>query len=222
MRRRTFSQGLALMIAFWVLAEILFGFIRDPIADTYRGGVYVVTNKNGVQVVTPLQAEMKLDVIDRGYVYDRRPGVTSDGVRIELTGGDLDILARYGIPAQMLKTDDTYKPYADAFCDVKSVDARSNAPFFAGFKAGYSGFKTTYGLAYHMTFANRADEKNCGSGHLGIIDFDIVQFALDKTSPHGYIMATLQRDSHISFVQRMIMWFRFDPTKVKPTFGNAV
>lgn len=222
MRRKTFSEGLALLIAFWVLAEILFGFVRDPVADTYRGNVYVVTNKNGVQVVTPLKAKMKLDVVDKGYVYDRRPGVTSDGVRVEFTGGDLDILARYGIPAAMLNTDGSYKPFDEAFCDVKSIDARNNASFFAGYNAGYSGFITSYGLAYHMTFMNMPGEKNCGAGHLGVIDFDIVQFALDKTSPHGFIVATLERDSHISFVQRMIMRLRFDPSEPKATFGHGV
>ena len=223
MRRRTFSEGMALLIVFWVLAEILFGFLRDPIADSYTGSVYVVTqNKEGGQVVTPLQAKMSLDVIDKGLVYDRRPGVTSDGVRILLTGADLDILARYGIPAQMLKTDDAFRPYADAFCDVKKVDARRNASFFAGYKAGYDGWATDYAMAYHMTFMNMPGDKNCGAGHLGVIDFNTVQFALDGTSTHGFIVATLTRDSHISFIQRMIMKLRFDPSKDKPKFGNAV
>lgn len=212
-----------MVAVFWIFAEILFGFYRDPVADSYTGSVFVVTtNKEGGQVVTPLQAKMSLDVVDKGVIYDRRPGVSSDGVRIQLTGGDLDILARYGIPAQMLKTDDTYKPYADAFCDIKKVDARKNSPFFAGFKAGYDGWVTSYPMAYHMTFMNMPGDKNCGAGHLGVIDFNTVQFALDGTSAHGFIVATLTRDSHISFIQRMIMKFRFDPTTIKPTFGDAV
>lgn len=223
MRRRTFSEGMALLIAFWVLAEILFGFLRDPVADLYTGSVYVVTsNKDGGKVVTPLGAKMTLDVVDKGFIFDRRPGVNSDGVSIQLTGADLDILARYGIPAELLKTDDTFRPYVDSFCDVKKVDARKNASFFAGFKAGYDGWVTEYPMAYHMTFMNMPGSKNCGSGHLGVIDFNTVQFALDGTSSHGFIVATLTRDSHISFIQRMIMKFMFDPTTIKPTFGDAV
>lgn len=223
MRRRTFSEGMAILIGFWVLAEILFGFLRDPVADKYTGSVFVVTtNKEGIRVVTPLSAKMSLDVVDKGFIFDRRPGVSSDGVHIELTGGDLDILARYGIPAQMLKTDDSFKPYVDAFCGVKKMDAQRHASFFAGFTAGYQGFITSYPVAYHMTFMNMPGEKNCGNGHLGVIDFNTVQFALDGTSSHGFIVATLTRDSHISFFQRMIMKLRFDPSTMKTTLGNAV
>lgn len=222
MRRRTFSEGVALLIVFWVLAEILFGFVRDPIADTYTGKVFVVTSSaTGTQVITPLQAQMKLDVVDKGFVYDRRPGVHRDGVRIQLTGGDLDILARYGIPAEMINADGSHRPFAKSFCEVKSVDARRQASFFAGYKIGYDGWVTSYPMAYHLSFWNLPGELNCGSGHLGIVDFNTVQFALDKTSTHGFIVATLTRDSHISFIQRMIMRLRFDPRDMKATFGPA-
>jgi hypothetical protein len=213
---------MALLIVFWIAAELLFPFVRDPIADTYRGDVFVVTSKNGQQVVTPLQAKLKLDVVDKGYIFDRRPGVTSDGVRLEFSGGDLDILARYGIPTQMINPNGEFRPFAQAFCATKPAVVEKFAPFFAGSKAGYEGYLTNYANAFHLTFMNMPGDMNCGSGHLGIIDFDNVQFALDKTSPHGYIVANLTRDSHISFVQRMIMKLRFDRQTMKTTFGNAL
>lgn len=222
MRRRTFSEGVAILVAFWVLAEVMYGFLRDPIADTYTGEVFVVTNKDGRQLVTPLQAKLKLDVVDKGYIYDRRPGVFADGVRAEFTGGDLEILSRYGIAAPMINAEGASRPYADAFCEVKKVDARKNASFFAGLKSGYDGYQTDYAAAFHLTFLNMPGQMNCGTGHIGVIDFNTIQYAIDGTSQHGFIVATLTRDSHISFFQRMIMKMRFSRSDIKTTYGSAV
>ncbi|MBI6882485.1 hypothetical protein [Pseudomonas putida] len=221
MRRRTFAEGVAVLIPFWILAEIFFAFVRDPLADTYTGSVYAVTrNDKGVQVVTPLKAKLKLDVVDTGVIYDRRPGVSHDGLRIEFTGADLGVLSRLGIPNQMLTPDGVKKAFAEPYCQASKMKSEKLASFFAGFNNDYDGGYTSYGKAFHMTFRSDAGGMNCGSAHLGVIDFNNVQFALDNLSPSGYVFANLTRDSHISFVQRMIMKFRFDRDNIKTIFAD--
>lgn len=221
MRRRSFSEGMAVLIAFWVIAEIIFGIVRDPVADTYTGNVYVVTNQNGHLVNTPLKAKLKLDVVDKGYVYDRRPGIYGDGVRMEFTGGDLEILQRYGVPAEMINGDSRQMTYAEAFCQVNKVSVEKLAPFFGGYMSDYQGGQTSYAAAFHLNFGKpQPGVMNCGKVHLGVVDFDTMQFAMDDLNPNGYIFANLNRDSHISPFQKMIMMFRFDRRTMSTDFGH--
>lgn len=221
LRVTRFSRALSILVIYWVCAEILFGFFRDPIADTYTGNVYLVTNQNGHLVNTPLKAKLKLDVVDQGYVYDRRPGVYGDGVRIEFTGGDLDILQRYGVPAEMINGDNRQMTFAEAYCQVNRVGVEKLASFFGGYLTDYRGGQTSYAAAFHLDFGKpQPGVMNCGKVHLGVVDFGTMHFAMDDLNPSGYIFTNLNRDSHISPLQKMIMMFRFDRRTMSTDFGH--
>lgn len=183
--------------------------------------MYLVTNQNGRLVNTPLKAELKLDVVDSGYVYDRRPGVTGDGVRMEFTGEDLEILKRYGVPSEMINGDNRQMTFAEAFCQVNNVGAKKLASFFGGDQSDYGGGFTNYAAVFHLDFGKPLPgNMNCGKVHLGVLDFKNMQFAMDDLNPTGYIFARLTRDGHISLGQRMIIKFRFDRRTMLTDFGS--
>ncbi|MDP9653504.1 UNVERIFIED_ORG: hypothetical protein J2W87_001413 [Pseudomonas putida] len=217
--QKTFTKGLILIIVFLVLAELYYAFYRDPLADTYTGDVYLVTVKDGRQVNTPLGAKLKLDVVETGYVYDRRPGVSGSGVRMEFSGENLDVLRKLGVPAPMINHDGRMIPFGDAYCRTSQVTHQAHADLFGGHQENYKGVEFDYAQAFNLKF--QGETLNCGEVHLGVLNFDELQFAMDEINPKGYIFADLKRDSHISWFQRTIMALRFDRRTVQATFGGT-
>jgi hypothetical protein len=216
-----FSNAIKFLVVYWICAEGILGFVRDPIADTYTGNVYLVTNKDGHTYNTPLKAKLKLDVVDNGYVFDRRPGVTGDGIRMEFTGDDLEVLKRYGIPAEMINGDGRDMAFAESFCQISKVGVEKYGNYFGGSLGDYTLSRASYAAAFHLGFGKpQPGVINCGKAHLGVLDFNKLQFAMDDLNPDGYIFADLRRDSHISFVQRMVMSARFDSRTIITDFGH--
>jgi hypothetical protein len=212
---------MAFLVIYWICAEIILGFARDPIADTYTGNVYLVTSKNGSLINTKLKAKLKLDVVDNGHVFDRRPGISGDGVRLEFTGGDLDILKSYGVPAEMINGDERDMTFSESFCQVNKIGVEKRGAFFGSTLTDYSGGQSSYAATFHMGFGKpMPGEMGCGKMHLGVVDFKTVQLAMDDLHPSGYILANLTRDSHISIVQRLIMSARFDRDTMITDFGH--
>lgn len=222
MRKRTFAEGVTFLIGFWVLAEVLFGFLRDPIADTYTGEVYVATTDDrGRTVQHPIKVTMKLDVVDRGLVYDRRPDVLFDGFRVEFSGEDVAKLRSIGVPEKFLRSGDEKSRFAERFCQVSRVTPDKAATFFGNYPKDYSGGYTDYAAAFHLRFT-KGDTPICKKMHLGVVDFDRVQFAMDDFNKKWFVIGDLERDSHLSPLQWLIMKLRFDRDGIKTTYGDHV
>jgi hypothetical protein len=222
MRSISFTEGVVLVFLFVVAAELFYAFNRDPLPDTYTGNVYLVTVKDGRQVNTPLGAKLKLDVVERGYVYDRRPGVEGSGVRMEFSGENLDVLRKLGVSPEMINNDGRHIPFADAYCRSQEVTHKKNADLFGGHQADYKGVEFDYGQAFNLKFTKGPSATlNCGAVHLGVLNFNELQFAMDELNPKGYIFADLKRESHISLFQRTIMAWRFNRNNMQTTFGGS-
>jgi hypothetical protein len=219
MKRRSFTEGLVLVGIFVLLAELFYGFYRDTLPDTYTGDVYLVTVKDGRQVNTPLGAKLKLDVVETGYVYDRRIGVDGSGVRMEFSGENLDVLRKLGVSPQMINHDGREIPFADAYCRTSGVTYQTHAGLFGGHQEYYKGVEFDYAKAFNLKFG-KGESLKCGVVHLGVLNFDELQFAMDELNPKGYIFADLKRESHISWFQRTIMALRFSRNNVQVTFGG--
>lgn len=215
----TFTKGLVIIIAFCFAAELFYAFYRDPLVDTYTGKVYLVTTKEGRQINTPIGANLKLDVVETGYVYDRRPGANGSGVRMEFSGDNLNVLRKLGVSPQMINHDGRQISFADAYCETNGVTHRANGEFFGGHQEDYKGNEYLYARTFHLKFTKGSD-LNCGAVHLGVLNFAELQFAMDDINPKGYIFADLKRDSHISWLQRTIMALRFSRYHVPATFGG--
>lgn len=214
-----FSSFVTFLVIYWICAEILFGFFRDPLADTYTGNVYVVTQKNGMKYTKPLRVNLKLDIVDAGHIYDRRPGVNNDVVRMEFTGPDVALLTKYGVPAQMLNSDGRKIPFEEPVCSVTTVKTEQRGPLFGSTE--YRGGYTNYAVTFHLSFGTPLPGKmDCGKIHLGVLNFNHLQFAMDELNPNAYIYTDMKRDSHISLFQRLIMKYRFDRNKPETGFGS--
>ncbi|SCX25037.1 hypothetical protein SAMN03159437_02621 [Pseudomonas sp. NFACC25] len=215
LRRKTFAQACAFLAAFWLVGEVFFGFVRSPFADTFTGNVYVAAQKNGFVQLEPLNAQVRVEIIDKGFVYDRVDEVSKSGLRIKFTGEGIETLKRYGVDPKLLGGEDPH----GGLCEVRTSDTRNHANLFAGMKTDYSEQEMRYITAHDMKFYKVAsDDVDCKMIHVGTVRFDNVQIAFDGLSSPGFVFADLKRDSHIGFLQRMIMKLRFNAEKDWPKF----
>ena len=207
LRRKTFAKFFAFMCVFWVIGEIFLGYNRTMMADTFTGNVYLYTQNNGSRQLAPINAKIKVDVIDRGYINDRVMELSGSGLRIKFTG-DTTILKQYGIDPGMMQEDSQ-----GGLCKIKKSDSRTQEPLFlAGMKTENVAWKSYYASAHHLTFLKiQEDDIDCKSIHLGILNSSSIQIVFDKLNGQGMLFADLKRDSHIPFIQRMVMSLRSNP-----------
>jgi hypothetical protein len=207
LRRKTFAKFFAFMCMFWIVGEIFLGYNRTLMADTFTGNVYLYTQNNGSRLLTPINAKIKVDVIDRGYINDRVNDISRSGLRIKFTG-DTTVPKQYGIDPGLMKDGSP-----GGLCEIKNSDFRIQEPlFFAGMKTENIAWRTYYASAHHLTFFKTLDDDaDCKSIHLGILNSSSIQIVFDKLNGQGMLFADLKRDSHIPFIQRMVMSLSSNP-----------
>lgn len=204
LRRRTFAQFFAFMCVFWLAGEIFLGYNRTLMADTFTGSVYLYTQNNGSRQLTPVGAQIKVDVIDRGYINDRVMDFSGSGLRIKFTG-DTAALKKYGIDPGLMNADSQ-----GGLCEIKKSSSRRQEPLFmAGMTTERSVWETNYEAAHHMTFFKiQQDDVDCKTIHLGILNSERIQVVFDHLNGQYMLFADLERDSHIPFIQRIVMSLR--------------
>lgn len=214
LRRKTFAKFFAFMCVFWVVGEVFLGYNRTLMADTFTGNVYLYTQNNGAKLLTPLHAEIKVDIIDKGFIYDRVNDISKSGLRIKFTG-DTTVLKQYGIDPGMMMEDSQ-----GGLCEIRKSDSGVQQPLFlAGMKTEHVAWETNYKSAHHLTFYKiQKDDVDCKTIHLGILNSKSIQIVLDNLNGQGMVFADLDRDSHIPFIQRMVMKLRSDSDGEKARF----
>lgn len=201
MRKRSFSQALGLLVVFWVLAEVILGLTRNPIADRYRGDVFVVSEGRNIKVD---DAQVRVDLINRGVVVGNRPFISHDGMRVEFTGKGAEQLVRLGLPKKYVSAEgDGY--FNAGFCQFAKVKTDTKAPIFALPPKGFVA--SDYTRAYEFSF-EKSEDYPCRPVKFGLLNFSHAEVML----PLGRIsiLGSLERDSYISPLQRIVMWLRHD------------
>lgn len=202
--RRTFAQAMGFFCVFWLIGEIFLGYNRTPMADTFKGNVYFYTVKNGAKILQPTGAQVRVDLIDQGYIYDRVRGLSQSGLRINFSG-NTELLQKYGIDPKLMRQDGE-----GGICQTKQTQSYPEASFFVtGVKPEHLRWNYRYVAAHHMTFYKTVDEDaDCKKIHVGIVTAKNIHVAFDGLNANGFIFASLERDSHISFIQRLVMMIR--------------
>jgi hypothetical protein len=197
MRFRTFVVFLVLTT---LAGEVVFGYNRHPLADNYIGDVYLIDAKNK-QI--PLHVKMKLDVIDSGLIYDRKPGVTGKALHIVFSGENTKVLKNLGISDQLFEDKQNEQFYAEGTCDIQKSENE-------GYRGGYipSGGPLVESYRFKMAKSYGQQAQCPETLLLGVKDFDEMQFAISGISKDYLVVAELRRDSRISFMQRTIMRWR--------------
>ncbi len=217
MKARSFSQALGVLIIFWLLAEIVFGLFRNPFPDRYEGDVTVLYYPKGGRFspdrVAIENVKMQVDIIDSGYIYDRRPRVNGDGVRVKFVGENAEKLKQTKLPEMFFESAGTY--FASGVCNFKELSSTSGRHrFIMGMKYpnGDSDYRS-YGRTYSFEFSG----KECPPMEVGILSFNEIEVLLGKTTfdNNFAILGRLERNSHINPIQRLMMWVRFDKKNVK-------
>ncbi|MNP33274.1 hypothetical protein D3C76_1265030 [compost metagenome] len=210
-KTRTFKQAAAVIVGFWVIAEVVMGFIRNPIDDTFTGTVAII---NGAKA-TPVDSTMTLDMLDSGFLINKRPGIYETGARLTFDGKGVSTLTTLGLPNNFVEEKDRWQ-YQQGFCQLTGVktDSMSNG-------LNPENLHIQRGI---LTFTSRGE--GCMAFNVAITDFDHIEFS---TYQRGYsferknvVYASLERDSRLSFIQRTIMRMRFESwLSDNPVFGKV-
>ncbi|MDP9653507.1 UNVERIFIED_ORG: hypothetical protein J2W87_001416 [Pseudomonas putida] len=214
MRSRTFGQAFGGLLVFWVIMDIIFGFIRNPLDDRWVGKVEIAT----LSKVQQLDVTMTYEMLDPGFVMSRRPDVDRPGVRITYEGPDADVLRKMNIKADLFASPDRWQ-FSQGYCN-----------FHIEKKLGWQGASYIGGPEVHM-YAMRymtQPKDPCDTFELGVVDFNHLDFKILRQGDGRYSMGgidykdlihvSLERDSRLSFIQRMIMRMRFGSWLEHPTF----
>ncbi|MDN7141220.1 hypothetical protein KC131_11265 [Pseudomonas sp. JQ170] len=208
-KKRTFKQAASVVIGFWLIAEVVTGFIRNPIDDRFTGSVAII---NGGKA-NPIDATMTLDMLEGGFVINKRPQVENNtGVRLAFDGKDVQVLKSLGLQDNFVVSEDHWR-FKDGFCELKGVRTTSNS---VGLNP--ENLHMQRGM---LTFTSAG--KGCMAFNVAITDFDHIEFTTYKRGilPSGVIYASLERDSRLSFIQRTIMRMRFESwVSDNPIFGK--
>jgi hypothetical protein len=153
-----------------------------------------------------MDVTVKVAVIDPGRVFDRKPGVQERSMHIEFSGKDVDVLKKLGIDDRFFAGNAKDLAYSDTTCSASQGTTQKNVP---GYVPG------TYLLrSDHMKNIDvGAGGVKCPeSMHFGMESFDEAQFAITDIAKGYIVVAALERDSRISWIQRMIMHHRYETT----------
>lgn len=210
MKVRKFSSAAAILIAFWVLSDIVLGFVRNPLDDQFTGSVGIINGNK----ITQVDATMTLDMLEKGFTINRRPDIYNTGVRLSFEGKDVQTLTALGLPNEFVPNEDSWK-YEQGFCQLSGVKTDS-----AGAGLNPENMRMHQG---ELTFTSSTE--GCMPFIVAMTDFDHIEFS---TYQRGYsfdrknvIYASLERDSRLSFIQRTIMRMRFESWVANnPIFGK--
>jgi hypothetical protein len=200
LRPVSFSSMIVFLILSSLFGEVVSGYNRDPLADTYVGSIYLI-DKNRNE--TPLRATIKLDMIDPGYIYDRKPGVNTRSWHIEFSGEDLPMLKSIGIDEKFFKGNVDFDGYGSVVCSASIGTAQYYVPSFLG--------GTILLIRNHYVNApDRYSDYKCPENmHFGLENLNQGHFAIADISKKYIIAAKIERDSRFSWIQRKIMEYRY-------------
>lgn len=206
-RAVTFSGFIVFLFLTTLLGEVIFGYNRDPIADDYVGKVFLI-DKKGKK--TPINVTVKLTLVDPGRIYDRKPGYSGRSLRIEFDGEQehLKGLPIFGIDPKLLTINSKSIWYGYSVCPIHKGWTE---------KDRFGNYIDKYLLRsydYKFTRPDDADMVRCPETvHFGMANFDEGELAIPNLAQGYTIAAVLERKSHISFIQRMIMKHRYNKDK---------
>jgi hypothetical protein len=198
-----FSGFIGFLLLTSVIGEFFFGYHRTPMADDYKGAVFLVDRN---QKKIPMDVTVKVAVIDPGRVFDRKPGVSERSLHIEFSGKDLDVLKKLGIDDRLFAGNAGDLSYSQTTCSASQGTTQKNVP---GYLPGTFLLRSD-----HIKNLNYdANSVKCPeSMHFGMEGYDEAQFAITDISKGYIVVAALERDSRISWIQRMIMHHRYETT----------
>ena len=217
MKIRSFRNAAALVIGVLVVLEIILGSVRNPMADRWVGKVELVTFSK----VQKLDVTMTYEMLDPGFVMDKRPDVRNRGIRVTYEGPDVEVLRKLGIKDSMFASPER-TVFSQGYCNLHIEN-----------KEGWT--YTSYGKGpsirmYAFHYMTKPKDP-CDTFQLGVVDFNHLDYKILKPGQGQYSLSgfnekdvvhvELERDSRVSFIQRVIMWARFNWWTDHPTFQKT-
>ncbi|MCS4061713.1 hypothetical protein [Pseudomonas putida] len=198
-RPRPFSHLVVILAICTFSADFVYGkWLRDPFADSYIGKVYLI---NTSMKKIPLDITMKIRYFTHDPINDRKVGINGKAIKIEFSGRDVAVLNKVGINERFFASEQVGGNYLDRVCEINKKEVFDSIKTFDGKYRGYTS-KT-----YHYTITDdHGQQQECPkSMYFSIKDFDHIDFGIDKLKSQMIVVAEMKRDSHIGFLQRLLM-----------------
>jgi hypothetical protein len=192
----SFSTMIGFLLLSSIFGEVVSGYYRDPLADNYTGSVYLI-DKDKKEI--PIDAKVKLDLIDPGYIYDKKPGVRTRSWHIEFSGKDLPMLKSLGIDEKLFEGNVDAEGYGSFVCSAGKGTSQHYVPSFLG------------GAILLISNNYKGTEEHCPkSMWFGLDSFNKGQFAISDISKKYLVAARIERDTRFAWFQRSIMESRYE------------
>jgi hypothetical protein len=213
MRSMTFGRAAAMLVCFWLVMEIFYGFARNPLDDRWVGEVNLV--KPLARDPKPLDIKLTLEMLDPGFVMNRRDDVRERGVRLTFDGPQVSVLRQRGISESLFASPERWK-FSQGYCEFHSEEATHAA--MTSYMKDYTYNKAVLDLIPKGT--------ECPRFELGVVSFNEINYRIirpgeDVFSKKDQVYAQLKRDSRVSPIQRLIMWARFSSWADHATFRKS-
>jgi hypothetical protein len=217
LRAMPFGRAAGVLVAFWFVMEVIFGFVRNPMADRWTGDVELVT----LSKTKKLDATMTFEILDPGFLMDRRQDIDRPGIRITYDGPDADILRKMNIKPELFASPERWK-FSQGYCKLHIEK-----------KFGWQGSSYLGGPELHMYAIHYMTEPKdpCDTFELGVVDFGSLDYKIMRPGQGQYSMSgislkdvvhvSLERDSRVRFIQRLVMRMRFHWWKSDPCLQKA-
>ncbi|MHD0644220.1 hypothetical protein ACYPKM_01120 [Pseudomonas aeruginosa] len=203
-RFKSFRSALICLAIFVLIFEVMFGFLRTPVADHYVGEVYLASNVPGRSIpqLTKLDATLDLDVLDKGVVYGRIPRIYDDGLRIVFSGPDAAKLKAAGIPERFIATEE-HSDFARSYCFIAQGSRAYDNPNTSRLNPGDSVdiARSVKGEAVNLD----NPRGNCVGMTLRFQSADELEFYIQDFNKSAAIKTKLRRKTTYSPIQSWIM-----------------
>lgn len=196
------SGPFSTLIVFFVITGLIGSFfvlpnIRLTVADKWSGEVSLV-DANGKMY--PMDVQLSLDFVDPGKVVDYRPGMHQETLLLKFSGNDVEKLRASGVSDSLFESKLSNTILGQKACAIKKASVVSDAQGFLSIAA--------HNVRRYSFVTEDVDGGSAGdcpaSMHLGVVDFDNAEFAINNLGGKYWIYAKLKRDSRWGWIERFM------------------
>lgn len=200
---KPFSVFVVFILVSALIGDVIYGYNRNVVADDYTGQVYLYDPVKWKK--TPIDATVKVSIIDPGKIYDSKPGVHFYSVRLEFDGKGTEILRKMGIDPRLFESAEYEgkEQYKNTVCSINASKSTKSSTGSAFAHTGGSPLEIHH---YETDPPDTKEEVRCPKFiHFAISSFGNAELAIDKVDKNVFIYMPLERDSRFSWLQQLIL-----------------
>lgn len=196
------SGSFSTLIVFFVITGLVGSFfvlpnIRLTVADKWNGKVSLVDASGKLY---PMDVQLSLDFVDPGKIVDYRPGMSRETLLLKFSGNDVDKLRASGVSDSLFENKLSTTTLGQKVCTINKASVVADAQGFLSIAA-----HNVRRYSFVTEDANYWSDGGCPTSmHLGVVDFENAEFAINNLGGKYWIYAKLKRDSRWGWIERFM------------------